>query len=767
MAQYVNQSETVTHGINAPVVNYGQIQVSKNLLDKPSVPDTDVGGRWTSGIPGAVSSFGQGLLSGMKANAAAEKANKEEQQEKVKSQLALQARRYTEKFIQGGYNGNLVSYENDMRTLGDSYIPLLGSETTNKTLNDNSSGLLSLSESGRKQTLTDTISAHDKMRQHLKETYPGLTYASNDTLDGIIYGFQGRKDTATAAQENFSMNPNNVAAKNYAISSLTADAEGQLALWVDNLGHRVTEAELANKTLEMQRQYKELGYDENNIYAAIAAASESYRVDASQDSDWLKLSVDEQKKVSELMLSSEKNKVLLSSPSFRRAYSVLGDKIVDLMSVYSQESDSVSQFLDTAAGEALTAMTGSKELTPEQKEALAQNSLGLSMITKMSREIATNGGGINSKNKANTVKNTVEVNNDNNASADLWKKDGSDSLVVIANYQQQDIEGIRKEAERLSKSSNSDEAQSGRDLLLATATAGAQYKAALIMSPKEAQANGFEKFKYNSVARERLRYDPYTGEFWLSEPTGAIESLGEGIDKIGNLYNTYLNSMNKALDAQSQDPMEKSEIVDWMDIEILPRNAVTQSTEEETEEPNLTSEETYAESRELNKGLFEPVTATATVSSSEPIVGASISYQEPKQSLKFSDINWSPDMEMYSEIMESIESGGKADAVSKKGARGLMQLMPDTYKDVAKRWNLPADGINDPELNKIAGTLYLQEMLERYNGDLEKAVAAYNWGPTALDKNIKKYGGSWRRHLPEETRNHVSKFLSKLYNGAW
>lgn len=161
------------------------------------------------------------------------------------------------------------------------------------------------------------------------------------------------------------------------------------------------------------------------------------------------------------------------------------------------------------------------------------------------------------------------------------------------------------------------------------------------------------------------------------------------------------------------------------------------------------------------------LSATATVSISEPIAGASISYQEPKQSLKFSDINWSPDMEMYSEIMESIESGGKADAVSKKGARGLMQLMPDTYKDVAKRWNLPADGINDPELNKIAGTLYLQEMLEKYNGDLEKAVAAYNWGPTALDKNIKKYGGNWRRHLPEETRNHVSKFLSKLYNGAW
>lgn len=188
---------------------------------------------------------------------------------------------------------------------------------------------------------------------------------------------------------------------------------------------------------------------------------------------------------------------------------------------------------------------------------------------------------------------------------------------------------------------------------------------------------------------------------------------------------------------------------------------------------NVTQNDPAAEEKlrqEMSEaGFFKPqeTTATATVSSSEPIAGASISYKEPKQSLKFSDINWSPDMEMYSEIMESIESGGKADAVSKKGARGLMQLMPDTYKDVAKRWNLPVDGINDPELNKIAGTLYLQEMLEKYNGDLEKAVAAYNWGPTALDKNIKKYGGSWRKHLPEETRNHVSKFLNKLYNGAW
>ena len=76
------------------------------------------------------------------------------------------------------------------------------------------------------------------------------------------------------------------------------------------------------------------------------------------------------------------------------------------------------------------------------------------------------------------------------------------------------------------------------------------------------------------------------------------------------------------------------------------------------------------------------------------------------------------------------ESGGKADAVSKAGAQGLMQLMPGTAKGL---------GVNplNPSQNVDGGTRYLKAMASQF-GNLDDTLAAYNAGPGA----VKKYGGT-------------------------
>jgi soluble lytic murein transglycosylase-like protein len=98
-----------------------------------------------------------------------------------------------------------------------------------------------------------------------------------------------------------------------------------------------------------------------------------------------------------------------------------------------------------------------------------------------------------------------------------------------------------------------------------------------------------------------------------------------------------------------------------------------------------------------------------------------------------------------------VESGYNSRARSNKGALGLMQLMPDTASLLNVRNPF------DPEENVRAGTRYLRQLLDRFAGRLELALAGYNAGPGAVEKH---------RGVPPyaETRDYVRQVMA-LYRG--
>ena len=122
------------------------------------------------------------------------------------------------------------------------------------------------------------------------------------------------------------------------------------------------------------------------------------------------------------------------------------------------------------------------------------------------------------------------------------------------------------------------------------------------------------------------------------------------------------------------------------------------------------------------------------------------------------------------------ESRYDTEAISSAGARGLMQLMPGTAKEVAGKAGMSHQQswlTSKPEHNIALGSRYLEKMLARYNGNYAMALAAYNAGPGRVDRWIGEIGDprnpkvdlvNWIEMIPiYETRNYVQRVLEGVY----
>ncbi len=149
----------------------------------------------------------------------------------------------------------------------------------------------------------------------------------------------------------------------------------------------------------------------------------------------------------------------------------------------------------------------------------------------------------------------------------------------------------------------------------------------------------------------------------------------------------------------------------------------------------------------LNGNQASRVRLKAMAARQGPAVADTLRRFEPELQAASAESGLSPEL-ILSVVME--ESGGDPQASSAKGARGLMQLMPGTAREMG------VEEPGHPGQNLQGGSKYLANMLRKYDGDLPLALAAYNAGPGNVDK-----AGPAIPAFPE-TRKYVERVLTRM-----
>lgn len=134
-----------------------------------------------------------------------------------------------------------------------------------------------------------------------------------------------------------------------------------------------------------------------------------------------------------------------------------------------------------------------------------------------------------------------------------------------------------------------------------------------------------------------------------------------------------------------------------------------------------------------------------------------IKYEEEVLSIS-KEANLSPEL-IFSVI--NAESHFRKNAISAKGAVGLMQVLPNTADDVAEKLGLQEFDLQDPETNIKIGSFYLSSLLQTFE-NLDSALAAYNAGPAKVrawlkNEQLSKDGKTLKKIPFKETQNYVKK----------
>lgn len=110
-----------------------------------------------------------------------------------------------------------------------------------------------------------------------------------------------------------------------------------------------------------------------------------------------------------------------------------------------------------------------------------------------------------------------------------------------------------------------------------------------------------------------------------------------------------------------------------------------------------------------------------------------------------------PNLALAVASAESNTTQSGCNPVSSAGAKGVFQLLPSSF---------PGVDICDLATNIHYGVAYIKQLSAKYGGDLQKVLAAYNWGPARVDAAVATQGGGWFASIPRSVQSYANGIIS-------